>query len=63
MENYDVWRKMTGHKTSKKYPNEWLSIVEPKIRKDTTTLVSGIVQVHYSRMCTFRETTYFADSR
>ena len=31
---------------SKKYPNEWLFIVKPKILEDTTTLVSGIVQIN-----------------
>ena len=31
---------------SKKYPNEWLFIIEPEIRENTTHLVSGIVQVH-----------------
>ena len=38
--------KMTVEEMSKKYPNEWLFIIEPKTRENTTHLVSGIVQVH-----------------
>ena len=38
--------RMTVEEMSKKYPNEWLFIVEPKTRENTTHLVSGIVQVH-----------------
>ena len=38
--------RMTVEEMSKKYPNEWLFIIEPKTRKNTTHLVSGIVQVH-----------------
>ena len=38
--------KMTVEEMSKKYPNEWLFIIEPNTRKNTTHLVSGIVQVH-----------------
>lgn len=38
--------RMTVEEMSKTYLNEWLFIVEPEIREDTTTLVSGIVQVY-----------------
>lgn len=38
--------KMTVEEMSKKYPNEWLFIIQPKTRKNTTHLMSGIVQVH-----------------
>ena len=38
--------KMTVEEMSKKYPNEWLFIIEPNTRENTTHLVSGIVQVH-----------------
>ena len=38
--------RMTVEEMSKKYPNEWLFIIEPITRKNTTQLVSGIVQVH-----------------
>ncbi len=38
--------RMTVEEMSKKYPNEWLFIIEPEIREGTTILVSGIVQVH-----------------
>ena len=37
--------KMTVEEMSKKYPNEWLFIIEPKTRENTTHLVSGVVQV------------------
>ena len=37
---------MTVEEMCKKYPNEWLLIIEPKTRVNTTHLVSGIVQVH-----------------
>ncbi len=38
--------RMTVEEMSKKYPNEWLFIIEPETRENTTHLVSGIVQVH-----------------
>ena len=38
--------RMTVKEMSKKYPNEWLFIIEPKTRENTTHLASGIVQVH-----------------
>jgi len=38
--------RMTVEEMSNKHPNEWLFIIEPEIRENTTTLVSGIVQVH-----------------
>lgn len=38
--------RMTVEEMSKKYPNEWLFIIEPKTRMNTTHLVSGIIQVH-----------------
>ena len=38
--------RMTVEEMSKKYPNEWLFIIKPKTRENTTHLVSGIVQVH-----------------
>ena len=41
-----VAERMTVEEMSKKYPNEWLFIIEPKTRENTTHLVSGIVQVH-----------------
>ena len=37
---------MTVEEMSQKYPNEWLFIIKPKTRENTTHLVSGIVQVH-----------------
>ena len=37
---------MTVEEMSKKYPNEWLFIIYPETRENTTHLVSGIVQVH-----------------
>ena len=39
-------KRMTVEEMSKKYPNEWLFIIEPITRENTTHLVSGIVQVH-----------------
>lgn len=41
---------MAVEEMSKKYPNEWLFIIAPKTRKNTTHLVSGIVRVH-SKLC------------
>ncbi len=41
-----ITERMTVEEMSKKYPNEWLFIIEPKTRENTTHLVSGIVQVH-----------------
>lgn len=41
-----ITERMTVEEMSKKYPNEWLFIIKPKTRKNTTHLVSGIVQVH-----------------
>ncbi len=38
--------RMTVEEMTKKYPNEWLFIIEPETRPNTTHLVSGIVQVH-----------------
>ena len=38
--------RMTVEEISEKYPNEWLFIIQPKIRENTTHLVSEIVQVH-----------------
>ena len=38
--------RMTVEEMSQKYPNEWLFIIEPITRENTTHLVSGIVQVH-----------------
>ena len=38
--------RMTVEEMSKKYPNEWLFIIQPKTHENTTHLVSGIVQVH-----------------
>ena len=38
--------RITVEEMSKKYPKEWLFIIEPKTRENTTHLVSGIVQVH-----------------
>ncbi len=38
--------RMTVEEMSKKYPNEWLFIIEPEIHEGTTHVVSGIVQVH-----------------
>ena len=47
MEVSNDWEKNDcGGDQSKKYPNEWLFIIEPKTRENTTHLVSGIVQVH-----------------
>ena len=37
---------MTVEEMSKKYPHEWLFIIDPETRENTTHLVSGIVQVH-----------------
>ena len=34
--------RMTVEEMSKKYPNEWLFIIEPETRENTTHLVSGI---------------------
>lgn len=39
-------KKMTVKEMAKKYPNEWLFIVEPETRENTTHLISGIVKVH-----------------
>ncbi len=41
-----ITERMTLEEMSKKKPNEWLFIIEPKTRENTTHLVSGIVQVH-----------------
>ena len=41
-----IGERMTVEEMSKKYPNEWLFIIAPKTRENTTHLVSGIVQVH-----------------
>ena len=41
-----IMERMTVEEMSQKYPNEWLFIIQPKTRKNTTHLVSGIVQVH-----------------
>ena len=41
-----IGKRMTVEEMSKKYPNEWLFIIAPEIRENTTHLVSGIVQVH-----------------
>ena len=38
--------RMTVEGIAEKYPNEWVFIIEPKTRENTTHLVSGIVQVH-----------------
>ncbi len=38
--------KMTVKEMAKKSQNEWLFIVEPETRENTTRLVSGIVKVH-----------------
>lgn len=38
--------RMTVEEMSKKYPNEWLFIIEPITRENTTNLVSGIVKIH-----------------
>ena len=38
--------RMTVEEMSKKYPNEWLFIIDPETRENTTSLVSGVVQVH-----------------
>lgn len=38
--------RVTVEEMSKKYPNEWLFIIAPKTRKNTTHLVSGMVRVH-----------------
>ena len=38
--------RLTIAEMEQKYPNEWLLIIEPKTRENTTHLVSGIVQVH-----------------
>ena len=38
--------RLTIAEMERKYPNEWLFIIEPKTRANTTHLVSGIVQVH-----------------
>lgn len=37
---------MTVEEMNKKYPNQWLFIIEPITRENTTTLESGIVQVY-----------------
>ncbi|RKU28597.1 hypothetical protein C6497_07490 [Candidatus Poribacteria bacterium] len=39
-------KRMTVKEMAKKYPNEWLFIVEPETREKTTHLISGIVKVH-----------------
>ena len=41
-----VGERMTVEEMSKKYPNEWLFIIDPETRENTTSLVSGIIQVH-----------------
>ena len=41
-----IGERMTVEEMSKKYPNEWLFIIDPKTNENTTHLVSGIVQVH-----------------
>ena len=41
-----IGKRMTVEEMAEKYPNEWLFIIEPKTRENTTHLVSGIVQVH-----------------
>ena len=38
--------RLTIAEMERKYPNEWLFIIEPKTRANTTHLVSGIVQMH-----------------
>ncbi|MDE0087314.1 MAG: hypothetical protein OXU23_16450 [Candidatus Poribacteria bacterium] len=38
--------RLTIAEMERKYPNEWLFIIEPKTRENTTHLVSGIVQGH-----------------
>lgn len=42
--------RMTVEEMFKKSPNEWLFIIEPETRENTTSLVSGVVQVH-SKSC------------
>jgi hypothetical protein len=34
-----ITERMTVEEMSKKYPNEWLFIISPKIREDTNHLV------------------------
>ena len=41
-----IGERMTVEEMSKEYPNEWLFIIKPETRENTTHLVSGIVQVH-----------------
>ena len=41
-----IHQRITVQEMYKKYQNEWLFIIEPEIRENTTILVSGIVQVH-----------------
>ena len=41
-----IGERMTVEEMSKKCSNEWLFIIDPETREDTTYLVSGIVQVH-----------------
>ena len=38
--------RMTAEEMSKRYPNQWLFIIQPKTRKNVTHLVSAVVQVH-----------------
>jgi len=51
--------KMTMKEMAKKFPNEWLFIVEPTTGENTTHLVSGIVKVH----STSREDVYKASRK
>ena len=37
---------LTVDEMEKKYPNEWLFIIEPECHEGTTQLKAGIVQVH-----------------
>ena len=41
-----IRERMTVEEMAEKYPNEWLFIIDPETRENTTHLVSGIVQVH-----------------
>ena len=41
-----IGERMTVEEMLKKYPNEWLFIIDPETHENTTHLVSGIVQVH-----------------
>lgn len=38
--------RLTVTEMYEKYPDEWLFIIQPKICKNTSQLLSGIVQVH-----------------